>query len=403
MVLSALDKTRPAQRGVALFDADDKRALQICGPDDFGELLRLAIQVGGIGIFETDFDRDRSRFSPELCAILGLPVGAEMTYNQAVLLYHGPDRAAAIARAEGALYASERGRRSSVHRIMRPDGTVRWISVQGRRIYRDAPEGPQPVRSIGTVTDITELKRLEQEAKDLSERLINLQEEERQQIAQELHDSTAQHLVAVDLNLGSLRPQVELSAEESRRWDETEAILQEAMKEIRTFSYLMHPPSLQAAGLNSTIQDYVAGFSNRTKIDARVRLNPKLDRLPFEMQRTFLRIVQEALTNVHRHAGASNVIIDLRWITDRVHLIVRDNGRGSERTNEQAAFGSGRGVSGMSVRAHQFGGALRMRTGSQGTTIHVAVPAQLTAVWNMRARPWQCPSQPIRRHRVNTD
>jgi two-component system, NarL family, sensor kinase len=75
------------------------------------------------------------------------------------------------------------------------------------------------------------------------------------------------------------------------------------VKEIRTFSSLMHPPALQAEGLTSTIQEYVGSFRNRSKLDVRIRLNPKLDRLPFDMQRTLLRIVQEALSNVHRHAA----------------------------------------------------------------------------------------------------
>lgn len=631
MVQSNLDISRQLLRGVANFEADAAGSRQVCGIDECDELLRLAIQVGGIGIYETDFDRDLSRFSPELCAILGLPVGSEMTYREATHLYYGPDRAAAIARAEAAVHANERGRWSSVHRIERSDGAVRWISLEGKRTYRDTPQGPQPVRSIGTVidvthvaeveealrenerrlrlaldaarmgtfevdlagtqavidaqearllglpentrivsvdelrkrvpvedlqasdikkkqlteneeayqhefrlrlpsggerwlsahadvrsnrifginfdvterkhaeaelreseerlriatsgaalgifewhpltdhvvwendrmyeifgrtradgpvnneqfvnhylhpddvemfeaqlqtalrtggtlhavcrikwwdgshrwlqidaksdtptaqerqrlvgviADITERKRLEQETKDLSKLLVNVQEEERERLAQELHDSTAQHLVAANLELTCLRRQAELAGCEGKHFDQMKTSLQEAMKEIRTFSYLMHPPALRSAGLNSTIKDYVAGFSNRTNIDVRARLNPTLDGLPFEMQRTFLRIAQEALANVHRHAGASHVNLDFRCVADRVHLIVKDDGRGNTPPNERAKFGSGCGVSGMTARAHQFGGVLRMRTGSRGTTLHVVVPAQTTS------------------------
>ena len=602
---------------------------RIWGPDERDELLRLATQVGGIGIFETDFERDRSRFSPELCAILGLPAGAEMTYAEAILLYHGPDRIAAIARAEAAVHSRERGRWSSMHRIKRPDGVVRWISLQGRRIYRDTNHGPIPVRSIGTVVDIThileaqealrenerrlrlaldaarmgtfevdlagttavidaqearllglpedtrivsveklrervppqdreesdakqkrltehneayehefrlrlpdgnerwlrayadvrsdrifgvnfdvterrhaeialrnsearlriatsgaalgifewhpltdhvvwendrmyeifgrthadgpvgkrqlvsdylhpddvqsfeaglqnsiqtggtlhtvcrikhedqafrwvqidakfetaateqplrlvgviadvtERKRLEQEAKKLSERLIDLQEQERQRIAQELHDSTAQHLVAVDLNLSCLRPRAGLSDEEIKRWDQTEASLQEAIKEIRTFSYLMHPPALQTAGLCATIDEYVAGFGSRSKLDVSVRLNPDIDRLAFELQRSLLRIAQEALANVHHHANASSVGLAIRMVSGCVHLIVRDNGQGRKGNSDRPTFGCGRGVTGMRARAEQHGGTLRLRTGCGGTSVHVAMPAGL--------------------------
>jgi signal transduction histidine kinase len=214
---------------------------------------------------------------------------------------------------------------------------------------------------------------LEQRADDLSERLINVQEEERQHIAQELHDSTTQHLVAVNLNLATLRPKAGLTSEEVSRWNETEACLQEAQKEIRTFSYLMHPPGLKADKLVASMQQFVSGFTDRTGIIVKVSLNRHLDQLLFEMQRTFLRIAQEALVNVHRHAAASRVHIEGRVIADRVHLIISDNGRGIQGKQEA---GSGRGIRGMQDRAYQWGGELRIRSGSQGTTVHAMWPVR---------------------------
>jgi two-component system, NarL family, sensor kinase len=244
----------------------------------------------------------------------------------------------------------------------------------GIAAWLTARQVEQPLRTLSD--QVTGAKK---QVSELSSQLLALQEEERQRIARELHDSTAQHLVAANLELACLRRQAELTGSEGKQFDQMNTSLQEAMKEIRTFSYLMHPPALRSAGLNSTIKDYVAGFSNRTNIDVRARLNPTLDRLPFEMQRTFLRIAQEALANVHRHAGASHINLDFRCVADRVHLIVKDNGRGNTPSNERAKFGSGCGVSGMTARAHQFGGVLRMRTGSRGTTLHVVVPAQTTS------------------------
>jgi signal transduction histidine kinase len=221
--------------------------------------------------------------------------------------------------------------------------------------------------------DITERKMLEQRAADLSERLINVQEEERQHIAQELHDSTTQHLVAVNLNLATLRPKAGLTSEEVSRWNETEACLQEAQKEIRTFSYLMHPPGLKADKLVASMQQFVSGFTDRTGIIVKVSLNRHLDQLLFEMQRTFLRIAQEALVNVHRHAAASRVHIEGRVIADRVHLIISDNGRGIQGKQEA---GPGRGIRGMQDRAYQWGGELRIRSGSQGTAVHAMWPVR---------------------------
>jgi signal transduction histidine kinase len=224
------------------------------------------------------------------------------------------------------------------------------------------------------VADITERKMLEQEANDLSERLINLQEEERQRIAQELHDSTVQHLVAANLNLMNLRPRVGLRSDESRRWDETESCLQEAMTELRTFSYLMHPPALEAAGLNSTIRDYAAGYGDRSGLDVKVRFNPKLDRLPVEMQRTLLRIAQEALANIQRHAAtASQIRVEGRLVADRVHLIIGDDGSGFQ---DEEKVGLGRGIHGMRARSQRWGGQLRIRAGSKGTRVHAMLPVR---------------------------
>ena len=129
--------------------------------DESGELLRLAVQVGGIGIFDTDLERKRTRFSPELCVILGLPVGTEMDYADSSRIVDKRDQAAVNAIMEAARNASDEGAWNSTHRIVRPDGVVRWISVNGRRYYGETAKGRQAVRSIGTVIDVTHLKKSE--------------------------------------------------------------------------------------------------------------------------------------------------------------------------------------------------------------------------------------------------
>ena len=143
------------------------------GARERDELLRLAIQVGGVGIYQTDFERDRTRFSPELCNMLGLRVGTEMTFAQASQLFDESDRAAVQASVEAAFRSADRGKWSGVHRVRRSDGAVRWVSVHGRRIYRETPHGSEPIRSIGTVIDITHLKETE-EALHENERRLRL-------------------------------------------------------------------------------------------------------------------------------------------------------------------------------------------------------------------------------------
>ena len=262
----------------------------------------------------------------------------------------------------------EGGNHHVICRIRQKGGSQRWLQIDGKYELSDTGE---PSRHIGVFADITERKALEQEAKELSERLVNLQEEERQRIAQELHDSTAQHLVAANLNLMSLRAKVSLGSDEVNLWNEVEASMAEALKELRTFSYLMHPLGLDADGLCSTLRRYIDGFANRSGLRVKLRSSPNVDTLPLHMQRSLFRIVQEALANVHRHACASHVSVDLRWIADRVHVIVTDNGRGAEGKQEEPAFRPGVGIYGIRARARQFGGDLKIRTGPQGTRIHV--------------------------------
>jgi signal transduction histidine kinase len=153
--------------------------------------------------------------------------------------------------------------------------------------------------------------------------------------------------------------------------------MQEAIKELRTFSYLMHPPALKSDGLRSTIRKYVEGYASRSGLTVSFRSSAEIDKLPFQKQRALLRIVQEALANVHRHASASYVSVALRRISDRIHLTITDNGRGVEAMSGHEVDGplqSGVGILGIRTRARQFGGDLKMQTGPQGTRLHVVVP-----------------------------
>src|SRR6478736_3437805 len=162
----------------------------------------------------------------------------------------------------------------TICRIRRKGGSRGWLQIDGTFELSNTGE---PSRLVGVVADITERKTLEQEAEELSERLVNLQEEERQRIAQELHDSTAQHLVAANLNLMSLRAKAGLGSDEADCWNEVETFMAEALKELRTFCYLMHPLGLDTTGLCSTLRRYIDGYADRSKLGAKLRSNPKVD------------------------------------------------------------------------------------------------------------------------------
>jgi PAS domain S-box-containing protein len=335
------------------------------------ERLRIATNAASLGVFERDLNSDRANWLNDRMYAIFERSRAEGPLTNKVFVkdYLHRDDVKEFVRARQRALAGD-GELHLICRIRLPNGVQRWIRIEGKYEFT---EGREPWRLVGVVADITQQKVLEQEATELSERLIKLQEDERQRIAHELHDSTMQHLVAVSLNLMGLRPADGLSKEENRRWDETEGCLHEAMKEIRTFSYLMHPPALAAAGLNSTIREYVAGFSDRSKLAVQVRLSWRLDRLSIEKKRTLLRIIQEALANVHRHAAASFVRVDGRYIGNRVHLIIDDDGRGYQ-DNEAARLGGG--VRGMQARTERWGGQLRIRAKMKGTRVHAVLPAR---------------------------
>ena len=294
-----------------------------------------------------------------------------LTRQQLLQDYVHPDDAKAV---KDALRNARRkgGNHHVVCRIRQKGGLQRWLQIDGKYELNDSGE---PSRHIGVFADITERKALEQETKELSERLVNLQEEERQRIAQELHNSTAQHLVAADLNLMSLRAKVPLGSDEVNLWNEVEASMTEALKELRTFSYLMHPLGLDADGLCSTSVDTSTGMPSARSSAVKFRSCPNVDKLPLHMQRSLFRIVQEALANVHRHASASCVSVDLRWISRRLHVIITDNGHGAgmqEGMQEGPSFRPGVGIYGIRARARQFGGDLKIQTASTSTRVHVA-------------------------------
>lgn len=210
---------------------------------------------------------------------------------------------------------------------------------------------------------------------ELSGQLLSLQEEERQRIARELHDSTTQHLVAANLWLSGLEAEVRQSPSGRKSLAEVEGLLTEALRELRIFTYLLHPPNLAKDGLQATVRDFAEGFAGRTGLVARIRIPEEVDDLPSDLQRAILRVVQEALTNVHRHADASHVSVDARIMSGVLVVRIRDNGHGMVGpAPSDGPIRLGVGVTGMRARLEQFGGDLRIRTDRSGTGIVAIVP-----------------------------
>ena len=238
----------------------------------------------------------------------------------------------------------------------------------------------QPLRTLSD-----QVTGANKKVSELSGQLLALQEEERQRIARELHDSTAQHLVAASLGLSGLEAEVRPPG--LKALGEIEGLLTEALRELRIFTYLLHPPNLAKDGLQATLRDFAEGFAGRTGLVARIRVPEEVDELPSELQRAILRVVQEALTNVHRHACASHVAVNARIMSGRLVVRIRDNGRGM--TGPVRSDGSTRlgvGMTGMRARLEQFGGDLRIRTGRSGTCVVAMVPVPTAGRALSRAR-----------------
>jgi len=267
--------------------------------------------------------------------------------------------------------SSRQGRASDEFRIRRGE-EIRWVSLL---TDTELDGAGAPIRVSGVFRDVTERVSAEREAGRLRLLLLRLQDDERRRIAEELHDSTAQHLVAADLNLINLKTRATAGTQELLA--DIMKSVSEALAEIRTFSFLLHPPQLSEAGLKKVLSQYVPGFERRTGIRTTLRVSPIVDDLPTEQQHALLRITQESLGNVHRHADATRVSVSLRLVSGVVHLIVRDDGRGiPEDTGQQLGdrLRLGVGIPAMRARVRQMGGRIDVSSRAKGTTIHVAIP-----------------------------
>jgi signal transduction histidine kinase len=226
----------------------------------------------------------------------------------------------------------------------------------------------------------TEIAEQAGRLRELSTRLLKVQDDERRRIARELHDSAGQELAALSMNFFAIRGAAgSLSVAQERAVDESCELLTRLTEEIRTLSYLLHPPLLDETGLSSALQWYVDGFSERSKIEVRLQIAQDFGRLPTDIETTLFRIVQESLTNVHRHSGSATASIQLRRSPNEVRLEVFDTGVGmplKKRLNGDDAK-AGVGILGMSERVRQLGGRFEISAEAPGTRITASLPVRM--------------------------
>jgi PAS domain S-box-containing protein len=271
-------------------------------------------------------------------------------------------------------------------RYRHKDGRFIWVRATGTVIYGN---DWSPRYLLGLVEDVTDRKIAERELdasvsqlRALAGRLMHEQDDERRRIAQMLHETTAQDLAALKMLLARLnRTSDRLGDSERGALTESMSLAEQSMAQIRTLSYLLHPPLLDETGLLSALRWYAAGFAERSGIKVDLDLPENFERLPLDTETALFRIIQESLINIHRHAGSETARIRLERDARTLVLEIADRGRGipeaSLKRIRSAGGVFGVGIAGMTERTGQLGGSLEITSsdhGTTGTTVRVQLP-----------------------------
>jgi signal transduction histidine kinase len=215
----------------------------------------------------------------------------------------------------------------------------------------------------------------------LSGQLLQAQDEERRRVARELHDSAGQYLSAIQMNISAVASELTNASESVRALlDDTASLVERCTSEIRTISYLLHPPLLDELGLTSALSWYVEGFSKRSGIEITLDLPATAARFSPEVETAVFRVIQQSLANIHRHSGSKVAHIRLNNHADRLEFEISDEGSGfpQEVLSKFTQNGQlpGVGISGMRERINSLHGTFDIASHAKGTTIAVKIPAQ---------------------------
>ncbi len=255
--------------------------------------------------------------------------------------------------------------------------------TERKQIERALRESEERYRTLADALDTQvefrtrELEKRNSELRDLSGRLLESQDVERRHIARELHDSAGQTLAALNMQLALISEDSKNDpAQFPKDVQYAEELVQHLTQEIRTTSYLLHPPLLDESGISSALSWYVQGLLERSGLAIDLQVSDNLGRLPSEMELVIFRLVQECLTNIHRHSGSKTALIRIERAENNVHVKVEDQGGGMspERLAEIQSQGTGVGISGMRERVRHFRGELVIESNGSGTRVYATLP-----------------------------
>lgn len=341
-------------------------------------LLVHAERTARMGTWETDLRTGELTFSRQLFDVLG--VTKRQSSSVVDLLWKIVHSCYSGQRACASGAPMSQGADQEVP-YLHPDGTNRILQT---RVIPVPCDGEPPLRFVGMIRDVTEQKDAERELREsemlhrLSQELMRARDKERRQMARELHESAGQSLAALKMTLGNLRealPKRNSAALSHLR--SCVDLTNEAVREVRTISYLMHPPMLDEAGLASALRWYAKGFSERSKIHVDVEVSDDFGRQPQEIEMTLFRIIQEALTNIHRYSGSKVARIRLARDSGAVRVEVQDEGRGLTHTLDPSGSNHlpGVGIAAMRERVHQLNGSFEIDSvPGSGMTVRVVLP-----------------------------
>lgn len=341
------------------------------------QLARLFAQsTTGILVLQVIFD-ERGKaidhavvdMNPEAERLLGVTAGAEIGRRSADAPYLQWPEALRDGNYKVALTGA------SIQYERYDPATDRWFETRSF--------SPQYGRFAQLLTDVTERRKNEEAVRKLSARLLRVQDDERRRVARQLHETISQSLSALRMNLSRMRRSAPPDDGAGEIISDSMAIADDAITEVRTMSYLLHPPMIDHSGLLTTLRWYVEGFEQRSGIATTLDVPDDLGRLSHDVETSVFRIVQESLTNVQRHAGSATARVRIDRVDGHLSLEIADQGRGLPpplKSDHEALLAAGVGIAGINERVHELHGEMSIQSSETGTKLRVTLPVDRTSV-----------------------
>jgi signal transduction histidine kinase len=248
-----------------------------------------------------------------------------------------------------------------------------------QRAHWPKPDTEMIERAVHLAAIAIECYRNEQELREFSKRLSQSQDDERRRIARELHDSTGQKLSVLAMNLALVRNQVSSSEVTFHKMlSDCSSLTTDISEEVRTLSYMMHPPLLDECGLETSIQMYLRGINRRVGLEIELDIPRCLERLTEDAELAIFRVVQASLTNIHLHSGSAKATVKIEHVSDGLAVTISDQGRGIPTgvlDRSPRGKGTGVGIAGMKERVKYIGGRLEIESSEYGTQVKATIPS----------------------------